>query len=213
MYNHGNMKILLIFTEAADMNKELREKINATYDFCDSLQEFIGWDRDIEIRDIVKMELLNLAMYISASDGRITYSEAKAMADHLEMNLPPDLINKFIRENNIYSTEFESEVPLSIKLFVDADNRTYREDPDDDRSPVSEILASLFKDVAQEIAIADGNVDDQEKEDWSIYADTLKNYLNNNLDCRKAGVRTGITKNSDAIAPKKSGSVIAPRKG
>lgn len=50
----------------------------------------------------------------------------------MEYNFTTDEIHQFIVENKIYSTKFEETVPLSMKVFVRADNAIYDEEGHND---------------------------------------------------------------------------------
>lgn len=194
------------------MNYELKRTIDSVFEYCDAIQELAKWQQDVSLKDIVRFDLVRMAMYISASDGTLAYQETRVLNDYFDYSMDPANVNKYIRENNIYSTEFENTVPLSLQLFVGTDNLLEENGEKVDIAP-SEILLRLFEMVAREVALADGNVDAREDEDWRIYFTMLDNYLTENLNARRHGVKTGISKNSGVVAPKKGGSVTAPRKG
>lgn len=193
------------------MNKDIKTMVTMIYEICDKIQGLGNWEHDVDIRDIVKMELLQMAMYISASDGTIAYQEARVMSEYLDTPITPQQINEVIREHNIYSTEFESSVPVCFQIFVAADNMIDKAGMGPEVTS-SELLLKLFMGIAHEVAMADGNIDPQENEDWNIYSGTIKRYLDENLNRRKEGVKTGITKNSGVTAPKKDDNVSAPKK-
>lgn len=63
---------------------------------------------------IFKWNCLVILMYLSAADGKIAWQESAFIRDYMEYNLTTDEIHQFIVEEQIYSTEFEEKVPLSM---------------------------------------------------------------------------------------------------
>lgn len=59
-------------------------------------------------------------MYLSASDGKIEWNEANNIAEYLEMPATPEVVNGVIREQNIYSTEFEKKYPSLFRWLLSA---------------------------------------------------------------------------------------------
>lgn len=194
------------------MNNDLKNLVDGMYELCDVIQEALDWNETVDIRDILKIELVKLVMYISASDGTISYKESKLIEDYFGFEIEPSGIRNFIIEENIYSTEFESEVPASFKIFVKFDNFMAEAGIELDNI-VSESLLKLYMFIAEETAGADGYVDPLEKADLNIYLSTLDGYLTENLYSRKVGAKRGAADNTGAAVPGKTGSVPAPRKG
>lgn len=104
-----------------NVNYQLKEMVD---NMCDVIQTAADLgDMKMDIRTIAKAEIGMFMMYLSASDGHILWEEAKIISDVCDLNLvTPDMLGKFIRENNIYSSEFENKVPASFQVMVAADN-------------------------------------------------------------------------------------------
>lgn len=195
------------------INPQLKLMVDKLSDLIDTILEKGGADIS-EIRGkALKIDLARYMMYLSASDGKIEWSEANNISQYLEMNLPPEAVNQLIRNNNIYSTDFEQEVPGSCKAIVSADNALW--DNGDRETCGADLLLTVYKAVGEELIKADNDVDDNEKQDYTIYINTLENYINGNDKFKMGGgVYTGLKKNSSGSrvdAPMKSG-VSAPRK-
>lgn len=155
-----------------------------------------------------RMEMGMFMMYLSASDGTIEWDEARTISDICELNLTPNELGKYIRENNIYSTEFEQKVPVTFQIMVKADEAMRANGID---VSGSDAMISAYKAVGEALIKSDGDVDDNEVSDYKIYINMLEEYRDNNLNGGSGA--SGFIKNSGSVsAPPKSG-VSAPRKG
>ena len=158
-----------------------------------------------------KFEIAKFMMYLSASDGEIQWSEASMISDLCGLNLTPQTLGTFIREQNIYSTEFESKVPVTLQIMVTMDNKLIELNLADDVPETAGLILNTYKLAAEMLMNADGNIDSNEQADYQIYLNMLENYVNNNAVRRKRSV-SGFMKNSGAVnVPTKSG-VSAPKK-
>jgi len=89
------------------MNYELKNMINQMYELSDTLDEGplgLAQTTSTTLKNCIQVELLSYLMYLSAADGKIAWQD----------NLTTDEIHQFIVEEQIYSTEFEEKVPLSM---------------------------------------------------------------------------------------------------
>ncbi len=164
-------------------------------------QEYLG--------QAAKIELAQVLMYLSASDGEIKWAEASFISYVCGINLTPDTMANFIRENDIYSVRFEKSVPAVFKVAVTLDNMIVANGLD--IQDISALLIETYKGVGRALMQADNDVDDNENNDLFIYLDMLEDYANSNSDRRKKSV-TGFTKNTGPVkVPPKSG-VSAPQK-
>lgn len=102
----------------------------------------------------------------------------------MEYNFTTDEIHQFIVENKIYSTKFEETVPLSMKVFVRADNAIYDEEGHNDFL-ASELLFDIFECLGKEFLACDDDVSDDEIRDLTIYLHMLENYINNEVKSKK----------------------------
>jgi tellurite resistance protein len=150
---------------------------------------------------LTTFELMQFAMYLCASDGEIQPEEASHIAEIFGFPLSAAAIGKIIRESNIYSTEFESKVPVSMKIFVAIDNAIHETGQDGVLGkPASETLFEVFRVVGGCIAQADGVVKKQEEKDGETYLRMLNNYMDENLIVRKEQAK-GFTKTGEDITP------------
>ena len=189
------------------INRQLKELVD---NMCDAV-ESVGVQGGLEsgVGNASRIEIGMFMMYLSASDGTIEWEEANIISNICNLNLSPSNLADFIRENNIYSTEFETKVPITFQMMVTADNELRKAGVD---ISGSEAMIGTYKAVGEALVKADGDVDDNEVKDYTIYINMLEQYRDKNLN-GGSGV-SGFTKNgsSSVNAPSKSG-VAAPRKG
>lgn len=193
------------------VNQQLKVAVNEMGHLVDIALKQVGVEADG--MQVAKVELAEFLMYLSASDGKIEWNEANNIAEYLEMPATPEVVNGVIREQNIYSTEFEKKIPLTFQVVVKCDNLLW---DNGKRSECSADLAlKLYKAEGEELLATDGNVDANERQDFNIYINMLENYINQNDKFKQNGaIYTGLTKNQGGLgvdAPIKSG-VPAPRK-
>ncbi len=157
----------------------------------------------------VKIELAKFLMYLSASDGEIMWPEASLISELCDLNLTPQTIGRFVKENNIYSTEFENTPPAVLQVLTSADNMLMERGSD--VPDVLRMIINTYKAVAAMLITSDGDIDSSEKADYQIYIDMMESYVASN-SIRYRNQTSGFTKNSgDASAPTKGG-VSAPKK-
>lgn len=124
-------------------------------------------------------------MYLSASDGSVAWQESEFIRDYLGWNLSTNEIHQFIKENQIYSTEFESEVPASMRLFVRADNAVY-ENEGRNESLACEILFRIYEALGKEFLACVNDVTDNEVERF--------NHIFKNITKLYSGMRLKVSK-------------------
>lgn len=194
------------------INYKLKELLKKTSDLVGTVISDMDLDID-EPEKVAANDLLFYMMYLSASDGKIQWAEAKTISEYFDEDLKPEDINEILQRTNIYSTEFEQRAPLSLMAVVDADKILWNNGSRD--SCMADSLLFLFKQIGKELIESDSNVDEAEKSDYQIYINMMTDYImENDIFKLDGGVRTGLKKSSGnnyVDAPTKSG-VSAPRK-
>lgn len=167
---------------------------------------------DLSIQDpekLVKSELAAYMMYLSASDGKITWNEANIISEYIDVSVTPQKINAVLHEENIYSTKFEKHVPASFGMTVTADNILW--DLGKRGLCAADVLLLIYKKVGKEIIYADGDADDNEIADYQTYIGMLTDYiLENDRYKTNGGVYTGLKKDTGTDSGE---GISAPRKG
>lgn len=192
---------------------EVKKLINSMAEIIRKIGVETGLQKnsDTSLDKIAKFELAQFLMYLSASDGEIQWNEAKMISDLCDLSLTPQTIGDFIRENNIYSTDFEKKVPVSIQIFITMDNKIVELGKEDEIPDVLDTIVDTYNYAAEFLINSDGDEDYSENSDRDIYINMLRDYVNKNSLRRKKSIY-GFVKNSGNVsAPTKSG-VSAPKK-
>lgn len=189
------------------INRQLKELVD---NLCDAI-DTLGANTSLPdgTGKAARMEMGMFMMYLSASDGQISWDEAKIISDICELNLSPNDLGKFIRENNIYSTEFEQKVPVTLQIMVQADNALLAAG---NNTSGSKAMIGTYKAVGEALIKSDGDVDDNEVNDYKIYINMLEEYRDNNYNGASGGA-TGFVKKGGSVSAPTKGGVIAPKKG
>ena len=159
------------------MNEKLKQLLKAMYQSVDAIGKIVHRE---DLHEAAVMEMAQYMMYLSASDGRIRWTEAKIISDYLELELTPDTIQNFIEENHIYSAQFEKSVPVIFRLLVETDNELIKRGV---KMSVyaSEWMVAAYKGLGLELIKADADVGGNEYTDILIYVKMLEDYLAANL--------------------------------
>jgi hypothetical protein len=128
--------------------------------------------------DLVQSDLIMLCLYLSASDGEISYKEKLFMNECFDLKFSVDEIKSFIRDREIRSFEFEEVIPESVKLMVYADNRIV--EAGTPNSSGNGIMYDFYKLVGQAFIACDNDVDSSEIRDLGQFLLKIKDYINNN---------------------------------
>ena len=186
---------------------DVKNLIEAMAGSVEAAGRHLGLEADV--KQGTKIELAMFMMYLAASDGEISWSEASLIGELCDLDLTPQSINSLIQENNIYSTEFENKAPLSLRMMITLDNNLLAQGIEiKDCTP---IVIDTYEAIAKHFMKIDGSIDESEESDCHIYLNMLKRYADENQDRRKRSVHT-FSKNTGSVsAPVKSG-VTAPRK-
>ena len=139
----------------------------------------------------VRLDIAKFMMYLSASDGTIQWDEVKMIIDicNLEEDLTPDNIGTYIRKNNIYSKEFEQTPPKILIDFVNVDYELVKNGVDVfdlleenlfKDMPFSRSIVFLFELIGKKLIESDGCVSENEKQDFEIYINMMKKYVDEN---------------------------------
>lgn len=211
----------------------LKEAVSQMYKVCDQMEEktnfheTTGIQNDISISDILKANVLYYMAYLAASDGVISWDETQFIGEILDMHVTPSKLNDLIKENNIYSTEFEEDPPIVLKIFVAMDNALYQNGIKT-QTDLGEALLDFYRLITVGLVEANGRTGEtmmpEEREGAQLYLGMMRSYIEGNTEkihtdiildygkCRRIKDRGS----GGVRAPKKnrsvSGSVKAPKK-
>ena len=196
------------------MNYELKNMINQLYSLADLLDESSLSLSEMPMRRIIRLDFLQFLVYLSASDGTISYEESNFINEYLDWHhFSPDYIKSFIEEHHIYSGDYETKIPFSMQLFVEADNTMY-DNQGYNEYLSSELLLQVYAVLGKEFLTCDLNVTDNEVQDFTIYLTTLQNFIQTEVKSKNSTMTmendkwgnkgTDSIKKNEEIEPKES---------
>jgi len=161
---------------------EIKSLLNKIYGVLDTVESAVdmpdGLD-DMSLRDLFKLEMHSYFMYLSASDGQITPSERDFMNTLMDTSWSVQNYVKFINEQDIYSTDFESRFPATLRLvsIFDMKMQIASALKGEDYSPLSAMLIQFYLDAGKAFIACDGDVSDEEIENLKTYVGGITDTL------------------------------------
>lgn len=160
------------------MNRKLKNAIESLYDLCAPI-EGIGSQKFLSgSRERLKTECVDYLSYLSASDGTIAPVEAEFIREYLGEFFSAEELNRYIIENNTYSSEFEVKTPETLKELVERDNYFFCNNGVLECS-LSSAYVLVFEALGKEFLVCDGEASDNEIADYTLYTGNLNDYIKN----------------------------------
>ena len=156
-----------------------KEYFSLVTEDMDKLQNagFVKSKNDIKLSDVYKDDIADFILYQIASDKQINIDEVNAFrfltgygGDDI------DSLKKYIEESNLMSYDYQSTVPVSLKLLISATN-------DEvifqgiERSYLIEAYVRSFMLVGKITMAADDRVSYAERQDFELFIKNLINYI------------------------------------
>ena len=164
-----------------------KEYFDSIVNICDIIDEKELWDKpddsEVKLRDILKINIAEFIMYLSASDGSLTFEELqvyKAITGYGGETL--DSFKTYIQKNNIYSTGFESKPPLIMEILSRAERTAIMYGAELETSILS-ALVSLYKMIGKIVITVDGGVTYSERRDYQIIISTIEGFAEEHDIC------------------------------
>lgn len=157
--------------------KEHFEGICGIYDKLEEVGAIERFSDSLSWRDVLRLDVAQYLMYLSASDGKIDENEVTVYQVVTGFGDNASKIVDAIKRNKIYSTTFESTVPLSLKTAVEAEYKLLRVTGESRDVTLPELVVDLFESIGTLLIQADGGVTYNERRDFNIYMDTLRGYM------------------------------------
>lgn len=188
-----------------------RKELSDACELCDSLEAKGLWPLKggVSLREVLRHDLAKFCLYLSASDGKAAGSEALFFKLALGYDMSIDEMIHHIKSDNIYSTDFESEVPLfvkTIKLIGDTLSAAGME-----ADGLVKAFAHLYMRMGSTLIECDDEVTEQEKTDLNIYMNMVYDYIGAGADRELYdGARTSSSvKGSGAVRSEaRSGKIL-----
>ncbi len=133
--------------------------------------------KGVTLPELLRMDIAEYMMYLSAADGLIEKNEVRLFRAITGFKDGAEGIIEHIKDNNIYSVAYESNVPYSMHVAIEADE-AYFEATGQNRDPsLPEILLDLYENIGLLLIQADDDISQSERRDFNIYLNTLKEYM------------------------------------
>lgn len=154
---------------------------------CDKLDENNLWDRpDAEafrLRNIFRHDVGEFMMFLSSSDNCITIEEADLYGIVTGYNNDREKMAEYIKSHALYSCRYKAEVPLSISIVDECEDRAVERGMSIDinvNKSFTELFVDFFAFVAKVLIGVDGEVAMPEKADSASYISMLREFVANN---------------------------------
>lgn len=163
---------------------DLKRVFNRLGELLDTVEE--GGIPDLQghsLRELFTIEMHSFFMYLSASDGKITSEEKNFMNILFDTNMGVQEYIRFINENDIYSTDFEERLPLTLKVTTMFDAKVALLSALSGKSidSVTPMLLKFYMDAGKAFLMCDGDVDSQEIADLKSYMENITESIANAL--------------------------------
>ena len=134
----------------------------------------------ISIIEILRIDIAEFLMYLSAADGTIDQNEVLVFREITGFKDGIEGIIRHIEDNDIYSTAYESTVPYSMRLAVEAETIAQKVSGQKRATTLPRQLIKLYQSIGLSLIQADGEIAHDERRDYNIYIDTLEDYAEEN---------------------------------
>ena len=160
--------------------RDAKKLFDAIVGLCDTIDEKDLWERpdgfEVSLSDILRRDIANFIMYLSASDGTISYEELQIYK--IITGFGGDTIQSLrdhIKEANIYSADFESTPPLIMKILCVAEKNALMWGVDLGQSLLNHMV-TLYEIIGKVVISIDGGITYGEKRDFNIFMHTILEY-------------------------------------
>jgi hypothetical protein len=164
----------------------MKNNINTEIEnYCDEVEDLLSkynvTDSKRTFNEMLKADLLNFVLYLSASDKIIKKEEAEFLSEYLSANFSEKEMYEIIMRKNIYSADFEEKVPYSLKIVAKIQAELNKNKQPSYITSLSERYILIFKNIGQEIIVCDHNIHENEIEDFEIYTNMMIEYIEENI--------------------------------
>lgn len=213
--------------------EDIREVLETMYNILDDIGEKSNLneklaDAGVKASAILKVDIVHFLAYLAASDGVISWNEARYIGNLIGASMTPDKLNELIVENDLYSEEFEETVPMTLQMMVKVDNAVYESSAHVDIEAGEAVLTTYLlvgRGLVESNGVTVDTMDPDMKSDFENYLGMMKHYIDENTEKHHTDIICdyGKKKKTDGVkAPRKNdepvefvankGSVKAPRK-
>ena len=101
--------------------KKLQNLIELLGDTMENAFDKFGIKNENDMSEAIMVDVLRFLMFLAASDNEVTWDETDLISRISCIRWTPGLIGKYIRENDIYSVQFERQVPATFGMLVNTE--------------------------------------------------------------------------------------------
>lgn len=156
---------------------QVRQYFDKIADICDSIDEKGWWNKPdtvkLALRDILKNDIEDFIMYLSASDGTVSNEEIEAY--RAITGSTSDNFSE-IAKRNAAAPDFRNEPPFIFKVLSRAEINAIARGARFQNSVLGNVMA-LYRVIGHTIMHADGNLSASEKNDFDMIMQTIADYI------------------------------------
>lgn len=135
-----------------------------------------GISEKTTLKDLLRLDLLKFASYLSSADGKITSEELHFIDEMLLMPLTKEGLVAFKMEQKVWDNTYGGQVPQSMKYFVLADaGRKVKNDVFQHKKALA--LADLYENFGKEMISLGKVPEPEEKKRVSDYVQMLRKFM------------------------------------
>lgn len=159
-----------------------RRELNAACELCDKIESTGLWPlaSKASLKEVLRHDLAKFCMYLTASDGKVSGAEALFFKLALGYEMSVDELIYHIKTENVYSTNFESEVPIIIKTIKGIDEILSQAGVNG--ANTVDAFAKLYMLMGSTIIECDDEVTAQEKTDLNIYMNMVYDFIGGDVE-------------------------------
>ena len=180
--------------EGIKLPKNHIASISDLFDILES-KNVVNLSSDLRASNLYTDDITNFIMYLIASDRSINVEEVEVYRRLTGYEDTMDTIKHNIEEGTVLSCEFQSNIPMSLRLLVNATNRLTPHDLDVDIAHILEGYIATFVFVGREIMCADNCVTFQERRDFELYIKNMILYIDEHSCARFKKPLTNLLEN------------------
>lgn len=185
---------------------ELRKKMDSFCELCDTIEGTGLWPGagKLRFREAFRLDLAHFCMYLSAADGRVSGGEVMFFKIALGFDTSIDELIRIIKEEGLYSEEFENRVPLTIGVLKEIEDKLVARGID--IAGQTEQFIQFYYEVGCGMIQSDDDLGDNELRDLNIYMDNLYNFAG--VVNRRIAERRGGGSSSGSSSIPKTGPIL-----
>ena len=112
----------------------------------------------MKLQDVLRLDVAEYMMYLSASDGWIDPDDVEVYQAVTGFDDNEEDMLKTIKDNKIYSTAFESTVPESLKVAIEAEKVLRQATGEPSEVSLPELFVNMFERVGLCLIEGDGHI-------------------------------------------------------